>query len=74
MGRRTIEYELIRKNVKNINLRIKADGTIHVSANKYVPIIAIEDFIIQKGEVILKSIDRFADKKTEADGIYIHGA
>lgn len=73
LGKRTIEYELIRKNVKNINLRIKSDGTIHVSANKSVPVIAIEDFIIQKGEVILKSIDRFAEKKAEDNVIYILG-
>ena len=30
---RTIEYDLIRKNVKNLNLRIKADQSIYVSAN-----------------------------------------
>ena len=73
LGRRTVEYELIRKKVKNINLRIKTDGTIHVSANKYVPVRAIEDFIIQKGEAILKSIDRFSDRKAEANIIYILG-
>ena len=73
IGKRTVEYELTRKNVKNINLRIKADGSVHVSANKYVPVNTIEDFIIQKGEVILKSIERFADKKVEEDVIYILG-
>lgn len=73
LGKRTIEYELVRKNVKNINLRIKAEGTIYVSANKYVPVSTIEDFIIQKGEVILRSIERFANKKVEDDVIYILG-
>lgn len=73
LGKRTIEYELIRKNVKNINLRIKVDGSIHVSANKYVPVTAIENFIIQKEEVILKSIERFEAKKVEDDVIYILG-
>lgn len=73
LGKRTIEYELVRKNVKNINLRIKAEGTIYVSANKHVPVSTIEDFIIQKGEVILRSIERFANKKVEDDVIYILG-
>ena len=73
LEKRTIEYELVRKNVKNINLRIKAEGTIYVSANKHVPVSTIEDFIIQKGEVILRSIERFANKKVEDDVIYILG-
>ena len=33
-GDRKITYELTRKKVKNINLRIKPDGTVHVSAAK----------------------------------------
>ena len=73
LGKRTIEYELVRKNVKNINLRIKAEGTIYVSANRYVPVSTIEDFIIQKGELILRSIEQFANKKVEEDVIYILG-
>ena len=51
IGKRTVEYELTRKNVKNINLRIKADGSVHVSANKYVTVSTIEDFIIHKGGI-----------------------
>ena len=30
---RKIQYELTRKQVKNINLRIKPDGKVYVSAN-----------------------------------------
>ena len=32
-----ISYILIRKNVKNINLRVKRDGSVVVSANPCVP-------------------------------------
>ena len=31
---RTIEYELTRKKVKNINLRIKPEGKVCVSASR----------------------------------------
>ena len=33
---RVIEYDLERKNVKNLNLRIKADQSVYVSANHTV--------------------------------------
>ena len=40
-----IPYLLTRKPVKNINLRIKPDGQILVSANNTVPIEFIDSFI-----------------------------
>ena len=33
LGGRELPYELEYKSVKHINLRIRPDGTIHVSAN-----------------------------------------
>ena len=33
---RSIEYDLERKNVKNLNLRIKADQSVYVSANRKI--------------------------------------
>ena len=33
LNERKISYDLERKNVKNINLRIKANQSIYVSAN-----------------------------------------
>ena len=52
-----IEYELQRKNVKNINLRIKSDRTIFVSANPRVSEKVIEEFIeFSKHLHIMKSL------------------
>lgn len=48
-----IKYNLIRKSVKNINLRIKPDGQIYVSASKSVKIAHIDKFIIEKSHWIL---------------------
>lgn len=43
-----IRYDLQYKNVKNINLRIKSDGGIYVSANRRVPQSVIDDFVASK--------------------------
>ena len=56
-----IEYELQRKDVKNINLRIKADRTIFLSANPHVSEQVIEDFIESKSEYILKALAHYEE-------------
>lgn len=56
-----IEYSLTRKNVKNINLRIKPNGSVEVSANYNVPLRDIEAFIIQNGQKILNALNRFCE-------------
>ena len=55
-----ISYELTRKRVKNINLRITSDMKVHVSANRRVSIERIENFIKSKSGFILSAIDRFS--------------
>lgn len=61
-----ISYELIRKNVKNINLRIRADGSVTVSANRNVSEIVVEEFIIKKAGYIIASIAKFHELKLYA--------
>lgn len=56
---REIEYDLQRKRVKNINLRIKPDKSITVSANPRVPISRIERFILEKKEFILRALEKY---------------
>ena len=56
---REIEYDLQRKRVKNINLRIKPDRTITVSANPRVPENRIERFILEKQEFILRALEKY---------------
>ena len=56
-----IEYELQIKAVKNINLRIKADRTIFVSANPDVSEQTIEDFLVSKADYILKALEHYED-------------
>lgn len=49
-----ITYTLLTKKVKNINLRIAQNGEIVVSANPFVAMEAIDDFVSSKAEWIQK--------------------
>lgn len=60
----SITYHLQYKKVKNINIRIKPDGQVYVSANSLVSQKRIDDFILSKGEFILKAIEKFKSKKS----------
>ncbi len=55
-----ISYTLSQKNVKNINLRIKTNGQIKVSAHPSVKIETIDNFIISKADFINKHLAKFA--------------
>ncbi|GIP55318.1 M48 family metallopeptidase [Paenibacillus vini] len=56
---RLIEFFVERKKVKNVNLNIKPNMTIMVSASDKVPLSFIYDFVRNKGEWILKNIKTF---------------
>lgn len=63
---RDIEYEIIRKNVKNITLRIKNNGAILITVNNRISQKRIEGFLIEKKDWILKVL-------TELEGRTILG-
>ena len=56
-----LQYDLIRKDVKNINLRIKADQSISVSANPSVELEEIEDFLGIKADYIISALAYYED-------------
>ena len=58
---RILEYDLERKKVKNLNLRVRRDGTVAVSANKSVSIEYIENFLRSKVDFIFKAISHYAE-------------
>lgn len=58
-----ISYQLTRKKVKNVNLRIKQDGQVLVSAPPRVPAAFIDDFIRQKQDFILSALAKFEEKR-----------
>ncbi len=59
-----INYTLIYKKVKNINLRVKSDGSITVSANRRVSVKRIDEFILSKGSFILDALRKFQERKS----------
>ena len=58
---REICYRLERKDVKNLNLRIRKDGNVFVSANEMVSFEEIERFIYSKASYIFKAVDHFRE-------------
>ncbi len=60
-----VEYSLTRKNIKNINLRIKADGLVSVSAPYSIRVTEIEDFMRSKSSSIIENILKFKQLQKE---------
>lgn len=60
---RVVRYNLERKNVKNLNLRIKPDQSVYVSANDLVEESVIEGFLMSKADYILKALDQYEEQQ-----------
>lgn len=58
-----MDYTLERKKVKNINLRVKHDGSVYVSAPNRVPVREIESFVISRSEYIRRAAKYFAERE-----------
>lgn len=63
-----VRYELTRKPVKNINLRVTEDGTLRISASPRVSIKRIEAFIISEQQFIKRAVERI-NARNEKTGI-----
>lgn len=64
-----IAYELERKRVKNINLRVRPDGSVYVSASPRVTLRTIDAFVRQKGEFIRRAQAQYARQAQGAAGL-----
>ena len=56
-----IRYNLEYKRVKNINLRIKPDCSVNVSANKRVPVMTIDEFMLSKSDFIFRALNKYSN-------------
>lgn len=63
---KTIQYELTYKKVKNINLRIKPDGTVFVSASRRVAQNIIDDFLLSKADFIRNALKKYQSREKQA--------
>ena len=74
---RILKYDLTRKKVKNLNLRVHRDGTVAVSANSRISIEYIEKFLRIRADFIFKALNHYAEienisaaQKQYVDGEY----
>ena len=65
-GGETLFYTLERKPVKNLNLRVRADGSVAVSAHPRVSLGQVETFLILKWDFIQNARRSFAQKQAAA--------
>ena len=56
-------YELTRKPVKNINLRVKEDGSLRISASPRVSVKRVEEFIISEQAFIRRAQQRISERE-----------
>ena len=59
VGGQKIFFHLERKPVKNLNLRIRMDGGVFVSANRTVPCAEIDQFVRSRSKYILATLQKF---------------
>lgn len=65
LGDRTVTYDFSYKQVKNINLRIRADGRITVSAPNGCPMEKVRDFLRSRADFILRALDKAGVRQKE---------
>ena len=56
---RTLQYTLIRKSVKNLNMRVKPEGIILVSASPFVSAKYVDRFVLSHESTIIKALDKY---------------
>ena len=70
LNNRTVKYDLQYKKVKNINLRIKSDGSISVSAHRRISQTIIDDFLISKSDFILRALEKYESEQARVQEQY----
>ncbi len=69
-----ISYTLTRKPVKNVNLRIKPDGAVLVSASPRVPVKFIDGFIRQKQDYIFAALEMYGKRRESMASVLVQYA
>lgn len=59
LGSRLVTYTMTRKRIKNLNLRVRADGTVAVSAPLRVSDREVEAFVQNHSDFLLSALERF---------------
>ena len=62
-----IPVSVVRKRVKNLNLRVRADGTVTLSIPQHLPLARAREFLDRKGEWIAKRVRRNIERRPSPD-------
>ena len=60
-----LSYEIVRKNVKNLNLHLENSGRVWISAGKKHPEQDIETFVASKANWVKNHLDRLQNAKPQ---------
>ena len=72
-GRR-VDYELERKRVRHVNLRIRADGSLYVSAPRLTPLPVVEGLLLSRQDWVLEHLRRREERAAEeSDAVWLWG-
>lgn len=64
---REICYELTRKQVRNINMRVKADGIVYVSASTRVSVRSVEEILKERADFLLSAAERLSKREDRTE-------
>lgn len=62
-----IPVSVVRKRVKNLNLRVRADGTVTLSIPKHLPLARAQEFLERKGNWIAERVRRNIERRPSPD-------
>ena len=58
-----IPVSVVRKRVKNLNLRVRADGTVTLSIPQHLPLARAQEFLERKGNWIAERVRRNIERR-----------
>lgn len=62
-----IPVSVVRNRVKNLNLRVRADGTVTLSIPQHLPLARAQEFLERKGNWIAKRVRRNIERRPSPD-------
>lgn len=62
-----IPVSVVRKRVKNLNLRVRADGTVTLSIPQHLPLARAREFLDRKGNWIAERVRRNIERRPSPD-------
>lgn len=62
-----IPVNVVRKRVKNLNLRVRADGTVTLSIPQHLPLARAQELLERRGDWIAERVRRNIERRTSTD-------